>query len=57
MSRVEKVEKVRLGDHLDFRMAIRLAIRRQRASPAAAIPSMVQTGLSDIPPNTTRVAR
>lgn len=27
------------------------------ASPAAAIPSMVQTGLSDIPPNTTRVAR
>ncbi|SGH69638.1 PPE family protein [Mycobacterium tuberculosis] len=39
------------------RMAIRLAIRRQRASPAAAIPSMVQTGLSDIPPNTTRVAR
>lgn len=57
MSRVEKVEKVRLGDHLDFSNGHTSGHTSQRASPAAAIPSMVQTGLSDIPPNTTRVAR
>lgn len=59
MSRVEKVEKVRLGDHLDFSNGHTSGHTSPASEPGGRypVPSMVQTGLSDIPPNTTRVAR
>lgn len=57
MSRVEKVEKVRLGDHLDFSNGHTSGHTSPASEPGGRYPVYGANGVIGYSANTTRVAR